>query len=249
MLRTGAERAEVVSTQRGDTEVLAEVGPDDPLLRGLIELAMKFNKPQVVSQVSGKSEGKAWGAWPFQTTQRSGVVAAAGIDPGTGWGSWERMVSDLKSTWDEADREKTAPAFPMIPDQVQAWLSPDDFRIRIDLAVERNALDGLRFAVHRLAFSEAPEGVALLCERLPKQLRDTDCICQPSPHVVLLLTAGPASGFLHLRRRLLALWEQAWHDIAGAPPAPPVTDERVEMLRPEESTLFAATARGWLTTI
>lgn len=246
MLSTGAGRAEVLSSTRGDMKVVAEVGPDDPLLRGLVELAVKFNRPHVMSQMSGKAQGKAWGAWPFQTTQRRGVVAAAGIDPSSGWSPWERMVEDLKTTWNEADREKSSPAFPMLPGQSQGWLSSEDFVERLDLAVQRNGRDGLPFAVHRLSFTDAPEAVSTLCERLPGQLRDTDCICQPASSIVLLLTAGPSTGFPHLRRRLLALWEQAWHDVNGTPPTPPVTDQRVDLARPQDADAFLGTVKEWL---
>jgi hypothetical protein len=249
MQNTGAERAEVRTADKSGMQTIAQVGPDDPLLKGLVELAMRFNMPQVVTQIAGPEEGKAWGAWPFQTTQRRGVVAAAAIDPASGWSFWQQMVDDLRSTWDRQDREKAVPAFPMLPERSPGWLGADEFRTRLDLAVERNARDGLAFAVHRLRFSDAPASVELLCTHLPAQLRDTDCICHPSPNQVLLLTAGASATFPHLRRRLLALWEQAWHDGHQSPPAPPITDERVEMLGPEDAPAFLATVDVWLSRI
>lgn len=248
MNQTGAERAELLSSDRGVRQTIAQIGPDDLLLKGLVELALRFNTPQVVTRITGPEEGKAWGAWPFQTTARRGVVAAAAITPASGWSVWQQMVNDLRNTWDRQDREKAGPAFPMVPGRTAGWLSPEEFRTRLDLAVERNARDGLPFAVHRLGFSAAPASVELLCKRLPAQLRDTDCICQPKSSVVLLLTAGASTTFPHLRRRLLALWEQAWHDGNQPSPAPPITDERVEMGGPEDAPAFLATADVWLAT-
>jgi hypothetical protein len=137
----------------------------------------------------------------------------------------------------------------MVPDRVPGWLDHEAFAARLDLAVERNARDGLHFSVHRLEFTDAPECVIMLCEKLPDQLRDTDCICRPSPSIVLLLTAGPASAFPHVRSRLLALWEQAWHDGQQAPPAPPINGERVELTGPESAQPFLATVGSWLSSV
>lgn len=242
---TGAENAQLHAGRGGVLELLAQVGTDDPLLRGLVEKAMSSNTPQVVSQVSGPEEGRAWGAWPFQTTNRNGVVAAAGINPGEGWTEWQRLVGEIRSTWDQQDRELASPAFPMVPDRVAGWLDVDAFMTRLDLAVERNSRDGLHFSVHRLEFSDAPHCVEDLCQRLPQQLRDTDCICHPSSRIVLLLTAGPHSSFPHVRRRLLALWEQAWHDGLQPSPAPPITGERVDLTGPEDAATFVATVGRW----
>jgi hypothetical protein len=242
---TGAERAQLLAGNK-EVELLAQVGPDDPLLRGLVEMAMQSNAPQVVSRLSGPEEGKAWGAWPFQTTGRRGIVAAAGIKPAEGWEQWERMVDEIRTTWDQHDRAMAAPAFPMVPDRVPGWLETEAFAARLDLAVERNTRDGLHFSVHRLEFPDAPLCVDMLCGKLPEQLRDTDCICHPGPRVVLLLTAGPASGFPHVRRRLLALWEQAWHDGQQSPPAPPINGERVDLSGPESATAFLTTVGHWI---
>jgi hypothetical protein len=63
---------------------------------------------------------------------------------------------------------------------------------------------------------------------------------------MLLLTAGSADAFAHVRRRLLALWEHAWRDDAHSPPAPPITDERVEMNGPEDAADFLGAAKVWL---
>ena len=246
VLGTGAEAAELHAGHSGRLERVVQVGPEDPLLRGLVDLALELNVPQVVSRLTGPHEGKAWGAWPFKTTQRQGVIAAAAIDPAQGWTTWERMVEELRSTWDERDREQAGPAFPLLPGARHGWLEVDAFRGRAQLAIERNRRDGLRFAVHRLLFGEAPVSVDLLCERLPQHLRETDCICHPGPCEVLLLTAGQPEAFSHLRRRLLQLWEQTWHEGGQAPPAPPITDEHVDMRGPEDAENFLAVVGRWL---
>jgi len=243
---TGAGRAELHTGRADDLECVAEVGPADPLLAGLVDLALEMGTPQVVSRLTGPQEGKAWGAWPFQTTQHRGVLAAGAIDPAKGWTTWERMVEELRSTWDEREREQAAPAFPMVPDMQNGWLELDAFRARLDLAIDRNKRDGLRFAVHRLQFADAPAAVETLCRLLPDQLRETDCLCRPLPNQMLLLTAGSADAFAHVRRRLLALWEHAWRDDSHSPPAPPITDERIEMNGPEDAADFLGAAKVWL---
>jgi len=243
---TGAGHAQLHAGKGGQFELLAQVGPDDPLLEGLVEMALRSNAPQVVSRLSGPEQGKAWGAWPFQTTSRQGVVAAAGIDSAAGCSEWERMVSDIRTTWDQRERDLAGPAFPFVPDRVAGWLDPDAFLTRLDLAVERNARDGMHFSVHRLEFSDAPHCVEDLCQKLPGQLRDSDCICHPAPRIVLMLTAGPVSSFPHVRRRLLALWEQAWHDGRQPSPAPPISGERVDLSGPEDAPAFVAAAGRWI---
>ncbi|MBI1798124.1 MAG: hypothetical protein HYR73_00375 [Candidatus Eisenbacteria bacterium] len=245
--RTGADCAELCAVRDEHREVMARVGTEDALLKGLIDLALDLNAPQVVRRLTGPNEGKAWGAWPFQTTQRRGVLAAAAIHPAEGWTSWEKMVDDLRTTWDERDREQAGPAFPMLPGAVNGWLAIDAFRGRVDLALERNRRDGLRFAVHRLLFPPSSPAVDRLCVELPGQLRDTDCLCRPSADRVLLLTAGSGEGFAHVRRRLIALWERSWRESGDAPPAPPVTSERVEVTGPEDSEPFVSAVIGWLT--
>ena len=246
VLGTGAEGAVLHAGRFDQIECVAHVGPDDLLLRGLVDLALELNTPQVVSRLTGPQEGKAWGAWPFQTTQRRGVLAAAAINPAAGWTSWERMVEDLRVTWDERDRQQSGPAFPMLPGVRNGWLEVDAFRQRTELAIERNRCDGMRFAVHRLLFGNASASVELLCERLPEQLRDTDCICHASPHEVLLLTAGQPEAFAHVRRRLLTLWEHSWREGENPAPAPPITDEHVEIRGPEDAESFLAIVNGWL---
>jgi hypothetical protein len=246
MQETGAERAELRLVGPDAVETVVEVGPTDALLKGLIQLADHLGTPQVVGGIVGAQEGKAWGAWPFRTPQRRGVIAAAGIDPVTGWSTWEKTIDGLRQEWDRQEREQAGPAFPMLPERHPRWLAPQDLSARLDLAVERNRRDGLRFAVHRLSFPGASEPVAALCERLPGQLRDTDCMSHPSAQVVLLLTAGPPDAFAHLRRRLLALWEEVWREGGGDKPAPGVTDEHVSLICPADTQSFLHTARGWI---
>lgn len=243
---TGAEAAELHAGRSEAVSLVARVGGQDPLLKGLVDLALQLNSPQLMRGLSAPNEGKVWGAWPFRTMQRRGVLVAAAIDARGGLSPWERMVEELRSTWDQRDREKAAPAFPMMPETPKLWLDVEDFRARLHLAVERNRLDGLRFGIHRLEFAGPDSAVALLCERLPQQLRDTDCICHPTSREVLLLTATPAGAFAHVRRRLLGLWEQAWNESGETPPAPPVTDLRVEMMGQEDAEGFLTAAQAWL---
>jgi hypothetical protein len=247
MRNTGAAAAEIHAGNAGALECVAKVGSEDPLLRGLMDLALHLNAPQVVSSIAGSQPGKAWGAWPFRTTQRRGVVAAAAIDPAAGWTQWERMVEEIRTTWDERDRQMSAPAFPLVPDLKLGFLDVDDFRARLELAVERNARDGLRFEVHRLVFPDAEDAVTALCTRLQGQLRDTDCITRAMPLEILLLTAGAAGQFVHLRRRVVAQWEEAWSESGRARPAPPITDEHVAMGSPPEAEGFLGAACLWLT--
>lgn len=246
MATTGAEAAELRAGRSDQVALVAQAGKADRLLSGLIDLALELNQPQLVSPISGPSRGRVWGAWPFRTTQHRGVLAAANIEASVGCSPWEKLVNDLRQTWDQHDREKTAPAFPMVPDSDRRWLSPDEFAGRLELAVERNRRDGLRFAVHRLDFADAPEALARMVDKLPHQVRDTDSICATTAGCVLLLTAGPPSGFAHVRRRLLALWEQSWHDAELPPPAAPIVDQHIEMLMPDQAESFLAAAGSWM---
>jgi len=248
MAETGAGRAELHVIGPDRIETVVEVGPTDALLRGLVELATELGTPQVVGGLMGTQEGKAWGAWPFRTPQRYGVIAAAGIDPAKGWATWERTMNELRAEWDRRDRAQAGPAFPLLPDRHPRWLSSEEFASRLELGVERNRRDGLRFAVHRLTFPSGPEAVEALCERLPGQLRDTDCMSHPTAQAVVLLTAGAPGAFTHLRRRLLTLWEEVWAEAGEARPAPGITDEHVQLICPADATAFLNTARSWSAT-
>jgi hypothetical protein len=243
---SGAGTAELHAGDSDSLQLVAQVGPEDKLLRGLIDLAHELGTPQVVTRLSEPGKGKAWGAWPFKTTQRRGVLAGAAIDPEQGWAHWQRMVDELRSTWDEEDREKAGASFPFTPMRASGWLDHEAFRARVEMAVDRHRRDRMRFELHRLEFPYAPGAVDAMCSWLPGQLRDTDSITRPSPSCVLLLVAGAAEGFAHARRRLLALWDTAWREGGAAPPAPALVDQHVILAGPEDAGAFLAAARVWL---
>lgn len=247
MVDTGAPVAELHAGRNDQLERVLHMGPEDPLLRGLVDLAREANAPQVVARLSGPMQGKIWGAWPFRTTQHRGVLAAAAIDPGRGVHPWLQMVEDLRHTWDRHDRELAAPAFPMVPQSSAGWLDPAEFRSRLELAVERHRRDGLRFTVHHLVFPRLAEPVQHIADELPGQMRDTDSLCRPLASEMLMLTAGPSSAFGHVRRRLLALWDRAWRATGAQGPPPPVRNEFVEMTASAEAEAFLATVTHWLT--
>ena len=244
---SGAGTAELHAGDNHSLQLVAQIGPEDKLLRGLIDLANELGTPQVVTRVSEPGRGKAWGAWPFRTTQRRGVLAAASLDPEQGWSQWQKMVDDLRSSWDEEDREKAGASFPFTPLRSSGWLELEAFRARIEMALERNRRDRMRFELHRLDFPAAPAAIELLCQWLPGQIRDTDCICRSAGGSVVLLNAGPTEGFAHLRRRILALWDTAWRDTGSLPPAPALIDQHVAMAGPEDAEAFLAAAGAWLT--
>jgi hypothetical protein len=243
---TGAQAAELRAGRSGDVKLLARVGDEDPLLSGLIELALDQNTPQVISRLTGPQEGKAWGAWPFRTTRSRGVIAAAAIDPASGWTTWQQTVEDLRQAWDLRDREQAAPAFPFVPDDRHGWLDVEGFRTAISLAVARNQRDGLSFAVHRFELASRPEALLSLCKRLPSQLRDTDRLCRSEEHVVLLLTTCSLEAFEPVRRRITALWETVWLESGGPAPSPGFIESRTEITEPAEAERFLATASRWL---
>lgn len=242
---TGAVSAVLHAGRPDDIQVVAQIGGQDALLQGLITLALDLNTPQVVSQLTGPNEGKAWGAWPFRTTRSRGVLAAAAIDPAEGWTMWEQTLEELRTTWDERDRAQVAPAFPMVPEEPRGWLDAESFRDRIALAVERHARDGLRFAIHRLAFDDGERLVDAFAHRLPAQLRDTDCLCRPTPNVVLLLTASVGESFDPVRRRLNLQWEELHREHRSS--APEILERSVELGTPADAEAFLTTAHGWLT--
>jgi hypothetical protein len=240
---TGAASA-VLQAGRDGLQVVAKVGAEDALLAGLITLALELNTPQVVSHLTGPNEGKAWGAWPFRTTRSRGVLAAAAIDPAEGWTRWEQTLEELRNTWDERDRAQAGPAFPMMPEESRGWLDREAFEARLALAVERNGRDGLRFAVHRLLFDDPAGTLEDFAARLPGQLRDTDCLCRPSPEVILLLTTNLGRDFDPLRRRLNLQWEEL-HRQRGVP-APEILKRSLELTASAEAESFLASARAWL---
>ena len=243
---TGARAAELRAGRPDDVQLLARVGDEDPLLAGLIDLALSQNEPQVVTRLTGPQEGKAWGAWPFRTTRNRGVIAAAAIDPASGWTTWQQTVEELREAWDLLDREQAVPAFPLVPDGHPGWLDAEGFRSAISLAVARNQRDGLSFAVHRFELASRPAALDALCERLPSQLRDTDRLFRPEPHVVLLLTTCTLEAFEPVRRRVTALWGTVWQESGGAAPAPEFLESRARVAEPAEAGSFLATVARWL---
>jgi len=243
---SGAGTAELHTAEGGSLSLVAQVGPEDRLLRGLIDLAMELGTPQVVTRVSEPGKGKLWGAWPFRTTTRKGVLAAGAIDAGQDLGAWAHMVEDLRITWDEEDRERASAAFPFTPQREAGWLPVVDFRNRIELALERNRRDRMRFELHRLDLPDAPRAIDRLTAWLPSQLRDADRLCRVGERGLMLLIAGPPEAFLHLRRRLLALWDTAWKEEGGLGPAPALVDQHVPLHGPEDAEAFLSAAAVWL---
>jgi hypothetical protein len=246
MVETGAGRAELHMGSGENVEMVVEVGPDDALLKGLVALALELGTPQVVSQVAGVGQGRTWGAWPFRTSQRHGVLAAAAMPKQADWSTWERTLNDLRQSWDREDKARAGPAYPMLPDLEKRWLTMEEFTAQLELALERNRRDGMKFALHRLLFPASPNAVDVLAEGLPDQLRDTDRICRPSPQRVVLLTAGARDHFPHVRRRIMNLWQAAWLQVGNERPIPGITDERIEMTGLDDSEAFLARAAEWL---
>jgi hypothetical protein len=246
VVNTGAVSAELHAGRATKIERIAQVGTHDPLLEGMVGLAFQLNQPQIVKGLSSPFEGKLWGAWPFRTIQHRGVLAASAIDPLGGVSPWEKMVEEMRERWDRQDREGAVQSFPLLPEQERTWLERADFRARLELAVERNKFDGLPFVLHRLEFPGPLEAVDKMCQGLPQLLRGSDYLCHLPPRHVLLLTAVPAEDYTHVRRRLLAAWEQAWREGGQTPPAPPITDLRAEIGGPEDAEGFLASAEAWL---
>lgn len=245
MTETDTARAEVHIAGPGPLALAVEAGPADPLLAGLVGRAESLDSPQVVAAACGPAAGVAWGAWPFRTAGRRGVIAAAGVATGR-WTVWASAAGEMIEAWSRRELEQSAPAFPMVPTPQAGWLEPADFWLRLELAVERHRRDGLRFALHRLDFPISAVAVDLFARRLPGHLRDTDTICRPSAQRVLLLTAAPQARFPYLRGRLAALWQEAWAETGNERPIPGMADERREMTSPEDVESFLAQARVWL---
>jgi hypothetical protein len=245
MTRTGATRVELhVGASDGIRPSLA-LGGENPLLGTLVRLAQSEEQPQIVSRVTEESEGETWGAWPFRTAEHRGVVAAAGMSPRR-WRTWERAVHEMRAAWDERDRSKIGPAFPLVPAARSGWLTPAEFQQRLELAVERHRRDGLRFALHRIDLPMSATAADVFAERLPEQLRDTDCLCRPTAQRALMLTATSTERFRYLRGRLLFLWHEAWLAAGNERPIPGLVEERCEMTREADASGFLRQGRSWL---
>jgi hypothetical protein len=237
---TGAIAAELHAGDASHLRRVCRVGRGDPLLEMMVRLALEHDAPQVVSRLDGAPRGQAWGAWPFRSRGRRAVLAASGIDPVAGRAHWEGKAQELRVAW-EASRST-----PFAPIR-QAWIDLEEFRARLEPVVEHNRTEGQRWTLHRLTFAGPLECVEMLCRELPRHLRDSDQICLPTLTDVLLLTPGSPGGYVHIRRRLTALWEKCWEESGQRAPAPPIADERIELLGPEDADTFRAVANRWLT--
>jgi hypothetical protein len=243
---TGAGTAEVHSGDRSELQLLAQVGPDDRLLKGLVDVANEMGTPQLVTRLNDPGRGRTWAAWPFRTLQRRGVLAGASIDATAGLDSWRRVLEDLRAAWDREDRERSVASYPLTPNREQRWLEPAELRSRAGLAVERHRVDGLRFELHRLGFPGPPGAWTRFCDMLPGQVRDMDGICRPLTGVVVLLVAGEPEAFASFRRRLLAVWESAWLAADLAAPAPAFEGRSVGLSAAGDVEAFLGAADLWL---
>ena len=246
MSDTGAVSAELYAGRAGDVQVVAQVGAKDELMKGLVELAMRLDQPQVVKRLSGPDEGKAWGAWPFRTGQRQGVLAAGGIDPAEGWTMWEKTVEELRNTWDQRDREQASSSFPLMPVIEPGWLDREEFRGRIEMAVSRNARDELRFMLRRVTFPNAPEAIEQFCHVLPEQLRETDSICRPRLDLMMILTPWAPGTAAMLEKRLTTLFAHAWHESGRQETVPALESQELLLVKPEDHAEFLKHALEWL---
>ena len=244
--RTGAGSAEVHAGDRVHMRLVAHVGPEDRLLKGLIDQADEMGTPQLVTRLNDPGKGRTWAAWPFRTLQRRGILAGASIEAHEGLELWRRMLEELRAGWDREDRERSAPSFPLTPMREQRWLEPAELRARVELAVERYRRDALRFELHQLEFPELLAPWTRFQEALPNQLRDSDGISQSFPRVVVLVAASEAEAFARLRRRLLAVWELAWAEAGLKAPASSFVDRSVALAGPEDVQAFLASADVWL---
>lgn len=237
--RTGAFAAALMVRDRDALADVAVSGGDDPLLRALGELALKLDSPQVVSRLNG-TPGRIWGAWPFRTRDHRAVLAGAGLEGSESADAWERTAFELQYVW-ARDEQGGGAAEHRFRNH---WLTPSEFRSRVRFAVDRHRRERGRLALHRLHFSSGPGTVEVLCQRLPDHLRAADCLCLPSPGVVLVLCAGPAADFPHVLRRIEELWSACCAE--SGVPAAPIADERVELVSDIDADAFLAATSGWL---
>lgn len=237
--RTGAFAASLMVRDRDAFADMAMCGGDDPLLRALGELAIKLDSPQVVSRLSG-TPGRIWGAWPFRTRDHRAVLAGAGLEGSDASDAWERAAFELQYVW-ARDEQGGGAAEHRFRNH---WLTPAEFRSRVRFAVDRHRRERGRLALHRLHFSCGPGTVEVLCQRLPDHLRAADCLCLPSPGVVLVLCAGPVADFPHVMRRIEELWTACSAESGVL--ATPIADERIELVSAQDADAFLAATSGWL---
>jgi len=243
---TGAGTAEVHGGDRTRLNLVAQVGPDDRLLKGLVDVANEVGTPQLVTRLNDPGKGRTWAAWPFRTLQRRGVLAGASIDATAGLESWRRVLEDLRAAWDREDRERSVSSYPLTPAREQRWLQPAELRSRVGLAIDRHRVDGLRFELHRLEFPGPGEAWVRFCDLLPGQVRDMDGLARPGAGLVVLLVAGEPEAFAQLRRRLLSVWESAWLAAGLGAPAPAFVDRSVGLAGVEDAEAFLGAAEAWL---
>ena len=217
-------------------------GSEDLLLAALIRLAHQLDTPVVVARVEGPQRGRVWGAWPFRTQQRRAILAAAAAEAGSAE-IWRRHAEALRETWDRAERGADTEGV----ERARLTLLPvDAFLHRLEMAVDRNRSDGFRFALHRIRFDGSGAEVEALTRALPEHLRGSDCMCRHGAREILLMCGGPVNAFVHVRRRIVTLWERTWRECGSPTPVPPIADERVEMLEPDDARSLLAAAHGWL---
>src|SRR5205085_5325452 len=106
--------------------------------------------------------------------------------------------------------------------------------------------EGFRFALHRLVFDGPDAAMDELIRELPDRLRGTDCLCRPTAGELLLLCAGSARAYAHVRRRIEGLWRQAWAATGGSGAAPEPIDERLGLDVSDDPKGFLEAARGWM---
>ena len=240
---TGAKAAVLHAGAVGGGQRTCRVGLEDPLLDALVQLALELDAPHVVSRLEGPDRDQAWGAWPFRTRGHRGVLAAASIDPVEGRAVWEQAVQALRVSWESGDHERLRNLGGTVR---PGWIAVQEFRSRVAAATEQMRRDGTHPAVHRLRFADARSPLERFCLALPERLRESDSICRVGSGDVLFLHGDPGTRFSHLRRRLVALWEQAWRDEGRPTPAPPITEERIELMAHEDADAFLATVTAWL---
>jgi hypothetical protein len=194
-----------------------------------------------VSRLEGPDRGRAWGVWPFPTRQRRGLLAAACIDPVEGRAAREQWIQAVRVAWERGERDRRA----LEGAGTSTWLSPEDFGLRLNQAIQRHRSAGASYTAHRLRFENAPRAFEAFCEALPRRLRESDGLCRCGSRDVALLHAGTPASFSHVRRRLVTLWEDAWAGERSLP-APPIVEERVELLASGDAEGFLATAARWL---
>lgn len=232
---TGASAAELHVGPDGAVRRVCRCGAEDGLLHSLVDLALRLDSPQVVERVEGPLGGRIWAAWPLRAGRLRGVLAAAAIDR-TARAVWERAVETLCRTREE----DPAPA------PRGGCISVREFEQRLMLAVERGRREGSRVSVHRLRFEGPPQCVERVCAALPARLRAGDALCRNGERELLLVCSGSPAAYAAVRRRLSAIWEEAWSYCALPEPAMPISDERMEMSGPEHANAFLETASRWI---